>query len=112
MAKAKSPVPEGVHTVTPHLTFDNCAEAIDWYKKALGAEEASRAAGPDGKILHAELKIGDSKIFVNDAMMGGRGPKALGGSPAGLWLYVADCDSLFNRAVAAGGQVAPGMGAL
>ena len=58
MAKAKSPIPEGYHTVTPHLIFDNAAKAIDWYKKALGAEEKSRALGPDGKIMHAELQIG------------------------------------------------------
>jgi PhnB protein len=105
MAKAKNPIPEGLRTVTPQLTLDNAAQAIDWYKKALGAEEVSRAVGPDGKIMHADLRIGDSRIFVNDAMMGGKGPKAIGGSPASLWVYVADCDALFNRAVAAGGQV-------
>jgi len=108
MAKAKSAVPQGYYTVTPQLTLDNAAEAIDWYKKALGAEEVSRAVGPDGKILHAELKIGNSRIMVNDAMMGGRGPKAIGGSPASFWLYVEDCDSLFNRAISAGGQIAHG----
>jgi PhnB protein len=108
MAKAKSAIPEGHHTVTPVLTLDNAAQAIDWYKKALGAEEVSRASGPDGKIMHAELKIGNSRIMVHDAMMGSRGPKALGGSPASLWLYVDDCDSLFNRAIGAGGEVAHG----
>jgi PhnB protein len=108
MARAKSAVPEGHHTVTPQLTLDNAAQAIEWYKKALGAEEMGRAVGPDGKIMHAELRIGDSRIMLNDAMMGGRGPQAMGGSPASLWLYVEDCDALFNRAVAAGGQVAPG----
>ena len=56
--------------------------------------------------MHAELSIGNSQIMVNDAMMGGKGPKALGGSPASLWIYVDDCDALFNRAVAAGAQVA------
>jgi len=105
MAKAKRAVPEGFHTVTPQLTLDNAPQAIDWYKQALGAEEISRAPGPDGKIMHAELRIGDSRIMVNDAVMGGKGPKALGGTPASLWLYVEDCDSLFNRAVKAGGQV-------
>jgi PhnB protein len=105
MAKAKSPVPAGFRTVTPVLTLDNAVQAIDWYKKALGAEEKSRAVGPDGKIMHAELRIGDSVIMANDAMMGGKGPKAIGGSPASLWLYVEDCDALFNRAVAAGGEV-------
>ena len=108
MAKAKNAIPEGFHTVTPQLTLDNAAQAIDWYKKGLGAEEVSRAVGPDGKILHAELKIGNSRIMVNDAMMGGKGPKALGGSPASLWLYVEDCDALFNRAVAAGAKTAQG----
>jgi len=105
MVKAKKAVPEGYHTVTPHLTFDKAAEAIEWYKKALGAEEKGRAVGPDGKIMHAELQIGDSRIMLNDAMMGGKGPKALGGSPASLWIYVEDCDSLFNRATAAGGRI-------
>src|SRR5262245_52089039 len=99
MAKAKNAIPEGFHTVTPQLTLDNAAQAIDWYKKALGAEEVTRAVGPDGKIMHAEIRIGDSLIMVNDAMGGGKGPKAIGGSPASLWLYVEDCDALFNRAV-------------
>ena len=106
--KAKRAVPDGHHTVTPHLILDNATQAIDWYKKALGAEEVSRAKGPDGKILHAELQIGDSRIMLNDAMMGAKGPKALGGSPASLWLYVDDCDKLFDQAVAAGGKVPPG----
>jgi PhnB protein len=108
MAKAKHAIPEGHHTVTPQLTLDHAAEAIDWYKKALGAEEVSRAVGPDGKIMHAELRIGDSRIMVNDAMMGGKGPKAIGGSPASLWLYVEDCDALYNRATSAGAQIAGG----
>jgi uncharacterized glyoxalase superfamily protein PhnB len=108
MAKAKNPVPKGHHTVTPQLTLDNAAQALEWYKKALGAEEAARAVGPDGKIMHAEIRIGDSLIMMNDAVGGGKGPKAIGGSPASLWIYVEDCDALFKRAVAAGGQVAPG----
>jgi len=108
MAKAKKPVPDGFHTVTPHLTFDNAAPAIEWYKKALGAEEVSRHVGPDGKIMHAELRIGDSRIMLNDAMMGGKGPLALGGSPVSMWVYVENCDALFDRAIAAGGQVYKG----
>ena len=107
MAKAKSAIPEGFHTVTPQLTLESAAQTIDWYKKALGAEEVSRAVGPDGKIMHAELRIGNSRIMVNDAMMGSKGPKALGGSPSSLWIYVEDADALFNRAVAAGGKVPP-----
>jgi PhnB protein len=108
MAKAKHAVPEGHHTVTPQLTLDNAAQAIEGYKNALGAEEVARATGADGKILHAEVRIGDSLIMLNDAMMGGKGPKAIGGSPASLWLYVEDCDALFKRAVSAGAQVGDG----
>jgi PhnB protein len=106
MAKAKKAIPEGYRTLTPTLTLDDASAAIEWYKKALGAEELSRSQGPDGKVMHAEIKIGDSRLMVHDAMMGSKGPKALGGSPAGLWVYVEDCDTLFNRAVAAGGEVA------
>ena len=105
MAKAKKAVPEGHNTVTPQLVLDNTAKAIDWYKKALGAEEVARAVGPDGKIMHAEIRLGDSLIMLNDAMGGGKGPRAIGGSPASLWIYVKDCDALFNRAVAAGAKV-------
>lgn len=104
MAKAVRPVPEGFHTVTPQLSLDNAAQTIEWYKKALGARELDRSVGPDGKIMHAELQIGDSRIMVNDVMMG-KGPRDLGGSPAALWLYVEDCDQLFNRAVSAGAKV-------
>jgi PhnB protein len=110
MAKAKNPIPEGHHTVTPGLTLDNCADAIEWYKTGLGAEEMSRSTGPDGKIMHAEIRIGDSRIMLNDAMMGMKGPKALGGTTAAMWLYVNDCDALFDRAIAAGGKVHGEMG--
>jgi PhnB protein len=105
MAKAKKSVPEGYHTMTPQLVLDNAAQTIDWYTRAFGARELSRSVGPDGKIMHAELTIGDSRFMVNDAMMGAKGPKALGGSPASLWLYVEDSDALYNRAVGAGATV-------
>ena len=108
MAKAKSAVPQGFHTVTPQLTLEHAADTLAWYAKAFGAEEVSRAVGPDGKIMHAEIRVGDSPIMVNDAMMGSKGPHALGGSPASLWVYVEDCDALFNRAKAAGAKVADG----
>ena len=108
MAKAKQAIPQGYHTVTPQLTLENAAQTIEWYKKAFGAEEKSRAVGPDGKVMHAELRIGDSRIMVNDAMGGAKGVKSLGGSPASLWVYVEDCDALFNRALGAGAQVAGG----
>jgi PhnB protein len=105
MATAAKPVPQGFHTVTAHLILDEAANTIDWYKKALGAEELSRSLGPDGKVMHAEIKIGDTILMVNDAMGGGKTPRALGGSPASLWVYVADSDALFDRATAAGAQV-------
>ena len=108
MTKAKSPIPTGHHSITPQLTLDHAAQAIDWYKKAMGAEETARAVGPDGKILHAELRIGDSPFMLNDEMGGGKGPRAFGGSPMSLWVYVPDCDALFNRAVSAGAHVGQG----
>jgi PhnB protein len=111
MAKAKSAIPEGYHSVTPQLTLDKAAEAIEWYKKAFGAEEKGRAVGPDGKIMHADLRIGNSPVMVNDDMMGG--PKAAPNTRASFWIYVEDCDAVYNRAVAAGARVAPGpMGAI
>ena len=92
-------------TLTLQLALARAAETIDWYKKALGAKELYRSAGPDGKIMHAELTIGDSRIMVNDVMMGYKGPKAFGGSPTSLWLYVEDSDALFNQAVKEGATV-------
>jgi PhnB protein len=114
MSKAKSAVPQGFHTVTPQLILDNANEALDWYQRALGAEEVRpRSLGPDGKVMHAEIRIGNSILMLNDAMGGGRSAKAIGGSPIGLWVYVEDCDALYHRAVAAGAQVPSGpMGAL
>jgi PhnB protein len=109
MAKAKSAIPEGFHTVTAQLACNDAAKAIDWYKKGLGAEEVTRAVGPDGKIMHALVRIGDSVVMLNDVMgPGARGPKEYGGSPAHLWVYVKDCDGLFNRAVGAGARVMDG----
>jgi PhnB protein len=104
MAKTKNPVPQGYHTVTASLTLDEAARAIEWYQRAFGAEEITRNTGPDGKIMHAEIQIGDSRVMLNDAMMGGKSAQTYGGSAASLWLYVNDCDALFNRAVAAGAQ--------
>jgi PhnB protein len=108
MAKAKNAVPAGHYTVTPQLTLDNAAAAIDWYKKGLGAEEVSHATGPDGKIMHAEIRVGNSLIMLHDPMGGAKGPDAFGGSPASLWLYVDNCDELFNRAVKAGAKTSSG----
>jgi len=108
MAKAKSGIPAGHHTVTPHLIMNNATSALDWYAKALGAEELSRSLGPDGKVMHAEIRVGNSIIMLNDEMGGGKSAKALGGSPISLWLYVEDCDALHKRAVAAGAAIPPG----
>jgi PhnB protein len=102
------PIPEGHHTITPHLVVRGGAEAIAFYKKAFGAEELGRSPGPDGmSIMHAGLKIGDSILFLNDEFpdMGCRSPQALGGSPITLHLYVKDVDAVFKQAVAAGAQV-------
>ena len=105
MAKAKHYLPEGHGTVTPTLTIEGAAEALDWYKKAFNATEIDRAVGPDGKIMHAEIKIGSSILMVSDAMMGSQGPKGHGGSPVGFYIYVEDCDRLFQQATAAGATV-------
>ena len=104
--KATQPCPKGFHTVTPSLTVRNAAQAIEYYKKALGAEEIMRMASPDGKISHAELKIGDSIIFLNDEnpAWGGKSPQTLGGTPSGIYLYVEDVDKSFQRALDAGGE--------
>jgi PhnB protein len=107
MAKAAKPIPEGFQTMTPQLALEHAAQTIDWYVKALGATDVRRATGPDGKIVHAELTIGSSRFIVNDVMQGQKGPKAYGGSPATWWLYVNDCDALFNRAVGAGATDQP-----
>jgi PhnB protein len=106
--KAKRAVPEGYHTVTPHLILENTAQALDWYKRALGAEELNRSTGPDGKIIHATIRIGDSLMMLNDEMGGGKSARAYGGSPISMWVYVDDCDSMFNRAVSAGARAAAG----
>jgi uncharacterized glyoxalase superfamily protein PhnB len=102
MAKAASPVPKGYSTVTPVLTLEDTRKAIDWYKKALNAEEQSIAVGPDGKVMHAAIRIGSSYLMLHDEMMGAKAPRTLGGSPVELWLYVDDCDAVFKRAVDAG----------
>src|SRR4051812_49418031 len=100
-------VPEGQHTVTPHLVVRNAAAAIDYYKKAFRAEEVRRMMAPDGtNIMFAELKIGDSRIYLNDEFpqMGAKGPQSLGGSPVTIHLSVEDVDTVFNQAVAAGAK--------
>jgi uncharacterized glyoxalase superfamily protein PhnB len=100
---AVKPIPEGHHTITPHLYIKNAPEAIEFYKKAFGAKEISRAPGPDGKIMHAELKIGDSFIYLaEEAPEWGACAPGSQGSPVSIHLYVPDVDKAFERAVAAG----------
>jgi PhnB protein len=105
MAKVK-PIPDGYHSVTPYLIIRNASEALDFYKKAFGATELFRMQTPDGKIGHAEIKIGDSPIMLADESleMGHKSPAALGGSPVSILLYVDNVDSLFKQAIAAGGK--------
>ncbi|MFZ0582764.1 MAG: VOC family protein [Candidatus Acidiferrales bacterium] len=103
MAHHVKAIPEGYHSISPSLTCKDAARAIEYYKKAFNAQEVMRMPSPDGKISHAELKIGDSIIFLNDEM----GPMtASSGTPRmSLFLYVEDADTTFNNAVKAGGKV-------
>jgi PhnB protein len=104
---AVKPIPEGYHTCTPYLIMQQAEEAIEFYKKALDAKEIMRLTMPDtGKIGHAEIQIGDSRIMLSNEApdMGYRGPKALGGTPVSLHLYVEDVDAAFKKAIAAGGK--------
>jgi PhnB protein len=98
-------VPEGYHTATPYLLIGGASKAIDYYRKAFGAEEVMRFADPSGTVAHAEIQIGDSRIMLGEEMpqIGFRGPRTIGSSPAGIALYVADVDAVFDRAIAAGG---------
>lgn len=102
--QATKPIPEGMHTVTPHLVCAGAAQAIEFYKQAFGAEELSRMPGPDGKLMHAEVRIGDSVIMLVDENpeYGSIGPIALKGSPVTLHLYVENVDAVYERALAAG----------
>ena len=106
----KTPVkyqPEGYHTATPYLIVRDADRAIDFYKHAFGATELMRMAGPEGKIMHAEIRIGDSPIMLADEFpeMGALSPLSLGGSPLFLLLYVQDVDLLASHAVSAGAKL-------
>jgi len=106
MAKVM-PIPKGFHTATPSLTIKDCSRAIEFYKRALGAEEVMRMPMPDGRgVMHAELKVGDSILFMNDEMPGApvHAPATDHLSPASLWLYVADCDAAYEKAIQAGAR--------
>jgi len=106
MQKAKS-IPAGMHSVTPHLICAGAAKAIDFYTKAFGAVEEGRLPGPDGRIMHAAIRIGDSTVMLVDEMpeWGALGPKSLKGSPVTIHLYVDDVDGFVARAVGAGAKI-------
>jgi len=101
------PIPEGYHTITPYLTVRDAARAIEFYKQAFGAKEKGGVMkGPDGKVMHAELVIGDSIIMLADEFpeFGAVSPQGIGGSATGLHIYVEDVDLAFERAVKAGAE--------
>ena len=106
MTSTVKPIPEGYHTITPYLIVNDGAGAIEFYKKAFGATEIMRMPGPDGKVAHAELKIGDSQIMLADVCpeMAANSPQALGGSPVSFLLYVEDVDAAAEQALAAGAK--------
>jgi PhnB protein len=110
MATQVKTTPEGVHTLTPYISIKGASEALAFYKAALGAQELYRLDMPDGRVGHAELRIGDSRLMLADEMPDmadavARSPRTLGGTTFGLHVYVPDVDAAFQRAIAAGGTV-------
>ena len=106
MPTRAKPIPEGHRTVTPYLAIKDAARALEFYKRAFGATESYRLAMPDGRIGHAEIRLGDSLIMLSDEFpeYGGTAPETLGGSPVNLHLYVEDVDAFVKRAVDAGAK--------
>src|SRR5262245_22729530 len=107
MSSKVKPIPQGYHSVTPYLYIKGAAAALEFYKQAFGATELFRMDMPDGRIGHAEIRIGDSHIMLADEYpeMGVRGPRTLGGTSVGILLYVEDVDSLAGQAIGAGAKV-------
>ncbi len=107
MADKVQAVPTGFHTLTPHLVVRNAAQAIDFYEKAFGAQLLNKALTPDGKVMHALLKVGDSLLMLNDEFpeMGALSPLSSGGSAVTLHLYLENVDAAFSRAISAGAAV-------
>jgi PhnB protein len=106
MSKVKA-IPDGMHAITPHLVCAGAADAIEFYKKAFNAVEETRMPGPNGRLMHALIRIGGSAVMLVDEMpeWGSLGPKALKGSPVTIHLYVEDADAAVARAVSAGAKV-------
>jgi len=104
MTQTVNPIPHGMHTITPHLVCKGAAAAIEFYKEAFGAVEVARLAGPDGRLMHGMVRIGDSALMLVDEFpeMQALGAKALGGSAVTIHLAVPDADASFKRATAAG----------
>ncbi len=100
-------IPDGYHTATPYLIVDGGGRAIEFYEQAFGAKEMVRMDAPGGKVAHAEIQIGDSRIMLADESKewDAHSPKSIGGTPVGLMLYVEDCDAMFNRALSLGAKV-------
>jgi PhnB protein len=107
MAAEVKPIPTGYATITPNLVIRDAAKAVEFYQKAFGAEQIVYMTGPDGKVLHAELRIGDSKIMLGEEMAetGSKAPQAYGGSPVSFYVYVNNVDAAWKRAVDAGGTI-------
>lgn len=108
MTKAK-PIPEGYHTITPYIAIKDAAKAIEFYQKAFGAKEMEKCLSPDGKIMHAVIKIGNSMLMLSDEMPGSdcgiSSPETLKATTSMLFIYVEDADAFFNKAVEAGATV-------
>lgn len=107
MTNNVKPIPDGYHTVTPYLILNDAASAIEFYKRAFAATELFRMAGPNGKVGHAEIRIGDSRIMLADEHpeMGARSLKSIGGSPISFLLYVDNVDAFVEHAVSEGAKV-------
>jgi PhnB protein len=108
MSESPKTIPEGYHSINTYLVVRNADRAIEFYKKAFGAEERFRMYGPDGKaIMHAELKIGDSIFMLSEESkeMKAHSPESIGGSPVSMYVYVRDVDQIFNQAVSEGATV-------
>ncbi len=106
MPSRVKPIPEGYRTITPYLAIKNAAKALEFYKRAFGATESYKLMMPDGRVGHAEIRLGDSLVMLADEFpeYGGKAPDTLGGSPVSLHLYVEDVDAFVKKALAAGAK--------